>query len=367
MKQVDLGRPNRLLLFLFLLFAGLYFAREFLVPIALAVLFTMLMAGLANRMERAGLSRGWSSVICTLILLVLFSGSVYFITDEVVEFAGDVPALKQKMEDNITAAQETIRERWNISYSRQSDLLKSRSAALLEGLGNIMQGVLGMIADVVRYFVLITVYMFLMLLYRDKFKVFFLKIIPDNRHDHARDVMRNCMAIAEKYLVGKMALVVILFFSYAGGYRLIGLDHALFLALIAAALSIIPIVGTLAGGFIPVVMAFMTQSPAVALGALVVFLAAQIIENYVLTPLVVGSKVNLNPLFTIMSVILGGAVWGPIGMIVFIPFLAIVKIVCDNIPPLEPIGYLVGKDSRQPRTSFIDRLRKRFHRENGRQ
>lgn len=363
MTRIDLGRPNRLLIFLFLLFAGLYYARGFLVPIALAVLFAMVAAGLAGKMERSGLSRGLSAVICTLILVILFTGSVYFLTDEVAEFAGDMPKIKQQAQDNLSSAQQTLHEKWNISYERQAELLKSRSASLLDGFGSVVQGVLGMIADIVRYFVLITVYVLLMLLYRDKFHTFLLKLIPDNKHEHAREVMRNCMTVAEKYLIGKMLLVVVLFISYATGYKIIGLDHALFLALIAAALSIVPIVGTLVGGFIPVIIAFMTASPATALGAVIVFIIAQVIENYVLTPLVVGSKVNLNPLFTIMAVILGGALWGAIGMIVFIPFLAIVKIVCDNIPALEPIGFLVGKEPPKPRTSIVDKLRRRFHKQ----
>jgi predicted PurR-regulated permease PerM len=359
-NKIDFGRSNKLLLFLFLLFGGLYFARSFMVPVTLAILFAMLMAGLANRMERKGLSRGLSTTLCTLILVVSFTGTIYLISDEVAEFAQDLPNLKHRVTDNLTSLQNTIESRWGIAPARQMEFLRSRSTTMIDNLGAIVQKLLEVVADVIRYFVLITVYVILMLSYRDKFYLFVLKLVPSVKHEHTRDVVNRSTEVAEKYLLGKLLLVVILFGAYAAGYTIIGLDHGIFLAMIAAVLSIVPIIGTIVGGLIPVVMAMMTGSPGIAAGAVVVFLAAQIMENYILTPLVVGNKVNLNPLFTIMAVILGGALWGAIGMIVFIPLLGIVKIICDNISSLEPIGYLIGKEAPKRRLSIVDRFKKRF-------
>ena len=355
-QGIDLRKANRLLIFLFLLFAGMYYARPFLVPVCLAVLFSMLMTGLANRMERWKMPRGLSTTICTLMLVISFLGSVYFITDEVAEFADDIPALKQKALDNIDRTQDYIAQKFGIDYDKQSSLLRSRSSSVIDGMGSVIQSVLEMIASVLRYFVLITVYVILMLTYRDKFQLFVLKLAPDNKQEHARDVLQKCTAVAEQYLVGKALMVAAQFILYYLGYKLIGLDHPLFMAIIAAVLSIIPIVGTLVGGAIPVAIAFTTGSPGVAIGAIIVFLIAQIIETYILTPLVVGAKVNLNPLFTIMAVILGGALWGAIGMIVFIPLLAIVKIISDNVPSMHSFGFLIGREGNNTHSSFIKRL-----------
>ena len=358
-RGVDLGKANRLLIFLFLLFAGMYFARPFLLPVSLAILFSMLMTGLANRLERWKMSRALSTTICALILVITFLSSVYVISDEVAEFANDIPALKSKAEANLAEMQSYISEKWGIGPDKQSSMFRSRSSSLMDGVGAAVQGVIQMIADVLKYFVLITVYVILMLLYRDKFHLFILKLSPDNKEERVRTVLQKSTAVAEQYLAGKALMVVAQFILYAVGYTLIGLDHPIFLAIIAAAFSIVPIVGTLVGGAIPVVMAFVTGSPAVALGALVVFLVAQIIETYILTPLVVGAKVNLNPLFTIMAVIVGGALWGAIGMIVFIPFLAIVKIICDNVPSLNAFGFLIGKETTHSERSFLKRLMSR--------
>ena len=71
------------------------------------------------------------------------------------------------------------------------------------------------------------------------------------------------------------------------------------------------------------------------------------LQTYLLEPLVVGAEVNINPLFTIISLVLGDLIWGIPGMILAIPLLGIVKIVCDHIEPLKPYGFLIGHDRKK--------------------
>ena len=72
------------------------------------------------------------------------------------------------------------------------------------------------------------------------------------------------------------------------------------------------------------------------LGVIGVYAVVQFVQTYILEPLVVGTEVNLNPLFTIVALVLGEILWGIPGMIIAIPMLGIVKIVCDNIEGLKP-------------------------------
>ena len=67
-----------------------------------------------------------------------------------------------------------------------------------------------------------------------------------------------------------------------------------------------------------------------------------------------GTEVNINPLFTIIGLILGELIWGISGLVLAIPLLAFVKIVCDHIPSLHPYGYLLGRDKTE---SFVDRMK----------
>jgi predicted PurR-regulated permease PerM len=82
---------------------------------------------------------------------------------------------------------------------------------------------------------------------------------------------------------------------------------------------------------------------------IITYAIVQFLQTYFLEPLVVGAEVNINPLFTIIILVLGELIWGIPGMILAIPLLGIVKIVCDHIEPLKPYGYLIGRDRRKKR------------------
>jgi predicted PurR-regulated permease PerM len=72
------------------------------------------------------------------------------------------------------------------------------------------------------------------------------------------------------------------------------------------------------------------------LGVLAVFAVAQLVETYVLGPLIMGSEVDLNPLFTIFAVVAGGVLWGIPGLILGIPLLGVARVIFDHIGPLQP-------------------------------
>jgi predicted PurR-regulated permease PerM len=84
------------------------------------------------------------------------------------------------------------------------------------------------------------------------------------------------------------------------------------------------------------------DSPNLALGVLILYAIVQFLEHNVLTPNITGGYVNLNPLVTIISIIIAGMVWGIIGMFIVIPFMATVKIVMEYFEPTQPYAFLMG-------------------------
>jgi predicted PurR-regulated permease PerM len=130
---------------------------------------------------------------------------------------------------------------------------------------------------------------------------------------------------------------------YSVGLLIVGIKNAVLLAGIAALLTVIPYVGTVLGGLFPVMMALLTADTQTALWAGVVMIVIQAIDNYFIEPNVVGGEVNLSALWSILSILAGGMIWGVAGMIVFLPLFGIIKIICDHVQPLKPIGYLLGE------------------------
>jgi predicted PurR-regulated permease PerM len=123
----------------------------------------------------------------------------------------------------------------------------------------------------------------------------------------------------------------------------LGIEYALLLGIIGALLNIIPYIGGLVAVALPMIVALVTKSSAwYAFYVLAAFYVIQLIDNNFIVPKIVASKVKINALFSIIVVFAGNALWGIPGMFLSIPLLAIVKLVCDNIEPLKPWGFLLG-------------------------
>jgi predicted PurR-regulated permease PerM len=90
-------------------------------------------------------------------------------------------------------------------------------------------------------------------------------------------------------------------------------------------------------------MALLTEDVQTALWAAIVMIVIQAMDNYFIEPNVVGGEVNLSALWSILSILIGGMIWGVAGMILFLPLFGIIKIICDHVESLKPIGYLLGE------------------------
>ena len=131
------------------------------------------------------------------------------------------------------------------------------------------------------------------------------------------------------------------------GLLLLGIKHAFFFGGLAALLTIIPYVGILIGSTLPILFALATtDSLWYPLGVLMVFVFVQFLEGNFITPNIIGNQVSINPFAAILGLFIGGMLLGVIGVIFALPILAILKVICDEIDSLKPIGYVLGNPSR---------------------
>ena len=146
-------------------------------------------------------------------------------------------------------------------------------------------------------------------------------------------------------------MIACLWIMYSIGFSIVGVKYAILFAIICGILEIIPFIGNLTGTLLAILMVVIQGGGTeMVLGVVITYLIVQFLQTYLLEPLVVGAGVNINPLFTIIILVLGELVWGIPGMVLAIPLLAIVKIICDHIPSLKPYGYLIGSDQKKKTT-----------------
>jgi predicted PurR-regulated permease PerM len=146
-------------------------------------------------------------------------------------------------------------------------------------------------------------------------------------------------------LLVEMAIVTVL---NAIGFFLIGIQYAIFLAVLAAVLNLIPYIGMLIASVICVAVTLTTSdSTSAIVWTGVILIIVQFIDNNFIMPYIVGSKVRINALFSIVGVLIGGLIAGISGMFLSIPVMAIMKAIFDRVDNLQPWGLLLGDPKQE--------------------
>lgn len=354
----NMQRAVFILLFLFLGFAGLYYAREFLIPIALAGILSMLFIRLSEYLENKGVNRGWSALICILLLIIIVAGAFTFLSFQLSNLADNMAGMKKRLLEMADQVQSWIHQTFNVSYKKQAEMLKDQGKS--QGSGGI-GAFAGSFMGILVNSVLVTVYIFLFLYARSHLKQFILKLFPAGQKAKTEKVIGQSVEVARKYLTGLSAMIVMLWIMYGIGFTIVGVEYAIFFAILCGLLEIIPFIGNLTGTFVTVLAVLVQGGDSnMLLGVIITYLLVQFIQTYILEPLVVGEQVSINPLFTIMVIVAGELVWGIAGMVLAIPLLGIVKIICDNVPSLQPYGFLMGSEKKEKKPDLISTLKQKF-------
>ena len=325
------------LLFTTLFFHGLVMAREFLYPIAIAVLFSGLLYPLVRLLEQYRFPRVAAILTAILAGVLVIGGLVYLLGSQLSVFVDNFESIKSKAGENIHGIQQFMKR--NIGIETDSE----NGTWPLNNINSMMGDIFSATTGTLVKIGLQPVYVFFFLYYREKFNRFIYKIVPDRKHETLGNIIRDFSLIAKNYVGGLFVVVLILCVLNSLGLWIIGLKYALLFGILSAIMNFIPYFGTLIGASIPLTYAFLVDSPSRGLYVAVFFLVIQFTENNILTPRITGGYVNINPIITILGIIVGGMVWGIPGMFLSVPALAVLKTICANIESLNPIAYLLDR------------------------
>lgn len=326
-------------------FAILYFGRSFLIPLAISGLFAMLLVPVSKKLEMWRFPKGLAAFFSVLIIVIGILGLLTLLSVQVNRFVNDLPRLEAAASEKLESAHSFIADVADVPPEDQKNYLQDQVNEFFSSLAVHIKNLLMATSQFLVFFILIIVYTSLFLIYRDRLENFVLKLVSNNNNDKTHTIIKDITHVANSYITGVFIVVIILAIVNSLGLYLIGIEHAIFFGVLAGILNIIPFIGSMVGSLIPVFIALLTKDTIwYAVIVAIFFFVVQQIESYFLTPRITGSKVKLNPLATIVVLMLGSVVWGIAGMILFIPYLGILKVVLDHIPQLQPFGYLIGKE-----------------------
>lgn len=331
------GLKKLLLLFLFI--AGLYFAREFLTPLAVGAVVATLFLPLCRWMEQKKITRGLAAIFCLLILLIVISGIGILLSHQISTLSNDFSILRERSIELTHFIQKYIFDHSGISLEQQNQELINQQPAITLFLKEIAISLPSLLTN----FILTLVYILFLLYYRSHIKQFILMFSSESQKNEMEKVIDSVGHVSQQYLLGLSKMIVCLWVMYGVGFSLLGVKHALFFAFLCGLLEIIPFIGNITGTTITVLVAGVQGGSFLMLARIIgTYGIIQFIQGWVLEPLIVGSEVKINPLFTIIALVIGGLLWGLPGIFLAIPLMAMLKIVCDHIEPLKPYGFLIG-------------------------
>ena len=315
--------------------------RGILVPLSFALIIAILLNPLVNLFQRKGFKKIFAIILSMIIAIIVFSGIMYFISSQLAGFSESFPVLKDKLYELLMQLQDWVHNRFGISIARQVELINE---ALNSSKGFVGQTVGTALTTLLLVFIL-PVYIFLLLFYKTLILNFLYESFAEKNSAQVADVLLHTKSAIQSYMIGLLIEALIVAMLNTTALLLLGVEYAILLGLIGALLNMLPYIGGLIAIALPVLMATVTKDGySTQLGIIVAYIIIQFIDNNFLVPKIVSSKVKINALVSILIVLLGGALWGIAGMFLSIPFVAILKIICDRVDGMKPLGKLLGDE-----------------------
>jgi predicted PurR-regulated permease PerM len=329
----------RLMMVIALSITAVILCRDIIIPFAFAVFLSVVVLPIVKRIERkTGLTL---AVTITLVIAILVLGFLsWLLVQQIINLANDLPNLESKFDRFITQASATLTSQFNIKPAEQTQMAKDLAKSTSVYVGGFLLSTTNTLSTLIQ----IPIYLFLILIYREKFKQFFISLLPGNNEEMAwKKEIEN---VIQGYISGLMLVTLIIAALNTLGLLFLGIDHAIFFGVLSGVLTIIPYVGIFIGALFPFLMALITKDSLwYPLGVVIVFTVVQFLEGNFITPRITGSKVSINALAAIVALPIGGKILGIAGMILAVPAIGVLKILLAYSHHLKPFVILLGDDN----------------------
>lgn len=353
-KTFNIQRFAHLLIVICLLVYILNIGKNIIAPIVFAMFFAFMLKPISDFFEKYLKSRVISIACSFMVAIIPVVLTITLFTAQSVDVFTNMPTISGKIKNGINEIFGVLNRNFGFSKAEGEAWLSDNMSSALDAPMQIIGGWVSTSSTLLISILLVLLYTFFFLLYRTSIKNFLLGQFTKKQREDARDVIVNIQSVAQKYLSGLAVVIVILGVLNSIGLLIIGIEYAFFWGFLGAFLAIIPYVGTIIGGMLPFAYAIATTDTMwQPLAIIALYSTVQTIEGNLITPKVVGSSVEINPLAAIISLLIGGAIWGVSGLILALPLLAITRIVFEHIDILKPIALLLSSELYEDREKFL--------------
>lgn len=311
------------------------YARDIIIPLAFAGLISLVLVPIVRKLENKGLSPVLAISIVILFTVAVLVFVIWLTVNQIVSLVNDLPNLQAQFDTFLAGIRQSLFEDFGISLSKQTEMFSEAVKTASGYAGSLLLGTTSMLSTIIQ----IPIYTFLFLLYRPKFKAFFVSILPGKEQlTWTKEVER----VIQAYISGLFLVTIIASFLNSVGLLIVGIDHAIFFGIVSGAMTIIPYIGITLGSILPILIALITKDSLwYPIGVIMVFATVSFLEGNFITPRITGSKVSINALAAFIALVAGGKILGIAGMILAIPALGVLKVILQYSPRLKHLNILL--------------------------
>jgi predicted PurR-regulated permease PerM len=341
--MIDKISPLAWLQYLVLGSAALYFGRDLFIPIAFALLISFVLYPICSWMEKKGLGRMTAIVINVTILTIFLLAVILLLTLQFFDFLQEWPTLQSKLTQAFEELSETMATSYGISREQQMGWLAQVSDQTASNFMTVLQRTISFSAFSLVMLILIPVYAVLILYYRHMWVDVLFRLFPNEKRESIREILNLTIKAYYNFIKGMGMVYLAVGILNSIGLLILGVPHAILFGFIASILTFIPYVGIIVGSLLPITMAWATfDSIWYPVGIIGIFGFVQYLEANLIFPLAVSNRLNVNTFVMLVAIFTGGILWGVAGMILFVPFVGILKLIADHNPNLKTLSLALG-------------------------
>lgn len=329
----------------------LYFGKTLFIPLSFSLLIGFILYPICKWMETKGINKGIAIVISILGVTLLVGAVLYLLFAQFSEFLQEWQSLRTKLTETIHQLSLFISERFDISLEKQTEFINNTLNNSGSQAFSIVRNTAYSLSESVFFLLMIPVFSALILFHRRMLSNALYELFPPKRKKTIHEILVETIHAYYNFIKGMLVVYLIVGLLNSIGLLIIGVPHPFLFGFIASILTFIPYVGIMISSLLPIAVSWITYNSIwYPLAVIAVFSIVQALEAYIIFPFAVGSRLKINTLVIIIVVIVGGIIWGAAGMILFIPFISIIKLIADRTPSLKTLSVLLG-DGEQKKTT----------------
>lgn len=342
-KLPFIAKTSLILIGMYVFVLMLSIGQGIIVPLIFGTIIAIVLHPMVSFLVRRKLNRILAIIITLFLSFALIAAFGLFIFTQISRFGESWPVFADKLTTLINDTIHWVPDYFDISAEKVNAWITETKADLLDSSSSVIGQTLISAGNAIVAIFLVPVYIFMILFYQPLLLEFIHELFGADRRNNVSMIVSQTKSVVQHYLVGLFIETILVATLNSVGLLILGIDYAVLIGVLGALLNLIPYIGGIIAVAMPMMIALVTKdSPWFALYVMAVYYFIQLVDNNYIVPKIVASKVKINALVSIVAVLAGGALWGVAGMFLSIPLLAIIKVICDYIEPLKPIGFLLG-------------------------